>query len=140
MTEKTKPIASLSRMGWITDIYPMVDRMMTYWVRSDKRQNPLIPNSVFNLQWLLHQYNGDITGLCGAITSNLYTYFSNYFDDVSVNCVQKNKNQDGTSIEYHLSVSISFHSEGKLYEVSRILATDGVLFKRFVRDNNEGVS
>lgn len=139
MADPIKPIASLSKMGWIQDIYPKVDRMMAYWVRSDKRQNPLIPSSVYNLQWLLHQYLGDLTGLCSAIVSNLSAYFSTQFQNVTVNCVPENKNADGSSIEYRLSITITFESDGKLYDVSRIIASDGIQFKRFVTENNEGI-
>ncbi len=139
MTAIIKPVATLSRMGWVTDVNPAVDFMMAHWVRSDKRQNPLMPTAVYNLPWILYENRGNMTSICSAIVANLTTYFSTRYEDVSVTCNAINKNADGSSTDHHLSVTISFNANGKHYDVSRILATDGVQFKRFIVDNNEGI-
>lgn len=133
-----KPVATLSQMGWVTDIHPQVDFLLAHWVRSDKRQNPLLSGQVHNLPWILQKYRGDPVAICEAINVDLSTYFGKYFDDVRVESQPINKNEDGTSIEHHIRFSISFARNGARHSAARIIQTDGDKFKQFVIDNNVG--
>lgn len=137
--EKIKPVPTLSRMGWVVDTHPKVDFLMAHWVRSDKRQNPLLTNKVHNLQWLLQRHQGDLVGLCEAINTDLNAYFSNYYTDVSVETSFENISPDGLGSDYHISIAISFTDGLARHSVSRILRTDGKHFKNFVIDNNVGI-
>ena len=131
-----KPVPTLSRMGWVTDIHPKVDFLLAHWVRSDKRQNPLLPQHTHNLQWILHKKSGDPRGICQDIMADLSTYFGKYFEDVVVDASAVNDNDDGSSINFHIKFSISFTHEGARHSASRVIETDGKNFKRFITDNN----
>lgn len=134
-----KPVPTLSKMGWVVDTHPKVDFLMAHWVRSDKRQNPLLVRKVHNLQWLLQRYQGDMLGLSEAINVDLTEYFSNYYTEVSVETSYRNLGETGESTDYHISMAISFTDGTARHSVARIIATDGKRFKNFVTDNNVGI-
>lgn len=132
------PVPTLSRMGWVYDTYPKFDFLMAHWVGSDKRQSELMPEGVYNLQWIVYRHLQDMAGCASMINVTLTRYLSSYFDDVNVSTSTELAEPETSINKYRIRLRITFTSNGKHVDGSRALLVENGKFLEYAKFNNTG--
>jgi hypothetical protein len=71
---------SLTREGYVSDLSRKVQFIFRSALASDKSQDPIHPNGVTSIQWVLAQYSGDDLQLQEQMQNALEVLFNKYFD------------------------------------------------------------
>ena len=132
------PVPTLSRMGWVYDTYPKFDMLMAHWVSSDKRQSELMPEGVYNLQWIVYRHLQDMSGCASMINVTLTRYLSKYFTDVNVSTTTELADPENSANKYRIRLRITFTSNGKHVDGSRALLVEDGKFLEYANINNNG--
>lgn len=129
-------VASMSDRGWLTSLPEQVDAMFSNFFTVNSIQTIVFIGNIHSIQTLLQQYQHDIPSLVNALEQTLEVYFSNTFDQASVQVEAVDEDVDIYGIK--LIISIHIVSNGKEYSVAKLIEDLGSKFKRIANYNNEG--
>ena len=126
---------SMSTDGWVTDSVQIADYLMSHFFLSEFSQTALYPKQVSSLPYLIEIYKKSPKATADAIQKTLVIYFSRYFNNVVVQC----QNRDDPSDDRKAIVDIFIEyvdSDGKLYSFAKAAEMIEGKFNKIVEINN----
>jgi hypothetical protein len=120
-TRMGNQVLTLSRRGFLTDPQEKADRLMAYYLSSDKSQSFLYNGLILSFQGTIQQVgNNNAQGLQNQITSDLNTLFGSAFDAVNAVVSITTPATDGT-YRYNIAISVQITEDGNTYQLPELL-------------------
>lgn len=133
MTITTKPLVSLSSMGWVTSLEHQVDQLFADFVTSEHSQSVLYYGSVLSLPHLVQQSGNDKQKFRRDLKSALEQLFAFYAEttiDVTVEDTTSGSNR------YNANVYCDVRYDGQEYNLARQLVIADSKVKKIVNLSN----
>lgn len=133
MTITTRPLVSLSSMGWITSLEHQVDQLFADFVTSEYSQSVLYYGNILSLPHLVQKSGNDKQKFRRDLKSALEQLFSFYTEttiDVTVEDLSTG------SIRYNANVYCDVRYDGQEYNLARQLVIADAKVKKIVNLSN----
>lgn len=130
-------VLSLSRKGILTDPGDKADRLMAYYISSDRSQSFLYNGQVLSFQGSIQAIgNNNALALQTRITQDLNTLFGSAFDAVNAVVEVSTPATDGT-YRYNIAMSVQFTENGVNYQLPQLLfsSENGITQRLFTLNN-----
>lgn len=131
----TKVIPSLSEQGWITESKKILNNLVSYYILTDAAQSLAYQNNLINLPETYYKYINDPDGMASAVTRDLESLLSRYFQMVDVETEAKDLGDSRYAILIYASVVDETNTK---IELSRVTQIDSTGLRRIVEINNRG--
>lgn len=131
----TKVIPSLSEQGWITESKKILNNLVSYYILTDAAQSLAYQNNLINLPETYYKYINDPDGMASAVTRDLESLLSRYFQMVDVESEAKDLGDSRYAILIYASVVDETNTK---IELSRVTQIDSTGLRRIVEINNRG--
>ncbi len=131
----TKVIPSLSEQGWITESKKILNNLVSYYILTDAAQSLAYQNNLINLPETYYKYINDPDGMASAVTRDLESLLSRYFQMVDVETETKDLGDSRYAILIYVSVVDETNTK---IELSRVTQIDSTGLRRIVEINNRG--
>lgn len=131
----TKVIPSLSEQGWITESKKILNNLVSYYILTDAAQSLAYQNNLINLPETYYKYINDPDGMASAVTRDLESLLSRYFQMVDVETEAKDLGDSRYAILIYASVVDDTNTK---IELSRVTQIDSTGLRRIVEINNRG--
>lgn len=131
----TKVIPSLSEQGWITESKKILNNLVSYYILTDAAQSLAYQNNLINLPETYYKYINDPDGMASAVTRDLESLLSRYFQMVDVETETKDLGDSRYAILIYASVVDETNTK---IELSRVTQIDSTGLRRIVEINNRG--
>lgn len=131
----TKVIPSLSEQGWITESKKILNNLVSYYILTDAAQSLAYQNNLINLPETYYKYINDPDGMASAVTRDLESLLSRYFQLVDVETETKDLGDSRYAILIYASVVDETNAK---IELSRVTQIDSTGLRRIVEINNRG--
>lgn len=131
----TKVIPSLSEQGWITESKKILNNLVSYYILTDAAQSLAYQNNLINLPETYYKYINDPDGMASAVTRDLESLLSRYFQMVDVETETKDLGDSRYAILIYASVVDDTNTK---IELSRVTQIDSTGLRRIVEINNRG--
>lgn len=125
------PVVTLERV--VTDIASKADYLVATYFYSHDKQSDLTPDMVMSLPSRMAAMANDHGGLASQIESDITSVLDGYFDAARATVTSERVGES-----YKINVSVNVIEDGKEYELSTLLLTEGKLLKEIVRVTSDG--
>jgi hypothetical protein len=136
--DQNKPLATLSLQGWVRDIGKQIDMAIAYCFVSNASQSYIFEDRVLSVQKLIHDYTGDIGGLCTNLQLQLESYLKLLFDDATVEVTSDAAKATGSTVALFVHAVVTVN--GKQYNTAAGVDVKDSRIMRFFDLNNSGPS
>lgn len=130
--------ASLTEAGWVISSEIMADSMFSHFFATDYSQSNIYLGNITSFAWIVQNNLNDMTGLIAAVRSSLTTYFSRYFQNVTVEVQEKLDLTDSSKVGITIYVAFTDNA-GKTYNLARLVRDIGSKTSSIVKINNYGM-
>lgn len=137
-TDQNKPLATLTMQGWVRDVGKQIDMAIAYCFVSNASQSYIFENRVLSVQKVIHDYTGNISGLCTNLQILLETYLKHLFDDATVEVTSDAAKALGSSLALFVYAVVTVN--GKEYNTAAGVDVKDSRITRFFDLNNDGPS
>ena len=134
--DQNKPLATLTLQGWVRDIGKQIDMAIAYTFVSNASQSYIFGDRILSIQRLIHDYTGNINGLCTNLQIQLEDYLKRLFDDATVDVTSDVAKATGNSIALFVRATVTVN--GKQYNTAAGVDVKDSTIMRFFNLNNEG--
>lgn len=131
----TKVIPSLSENGWITESKKILNNLVSYYILTDAAQSLAYQGNLINLPETYYKYINDPDGMANAVSRDLESLLSRYFQMVDVETEAKDLGDSRYAVLIYASV---VDDAGVRVELSRVTQIDSTGLRRIVEINNRG--
>lgn len=131
----TKVIPSLSENGWITESKKILNNLVSYYILTDAAQSLAYQGNLINLPETYYKYINDPDGMANAVSRDLESLLSRYFQMVDVETEAKDLGDSRYAVLIYASV---VDDDGVRVELSRVTQIDSTGLRRIVEINNRG--
>ena len=131
----TKVIPSLSEIGWITESKKILNNLVSYYILTDAAQSLAYQGNLINLPETYYKYINDPDGMANAVSRDLESLLSRYFQMVDVETEAKDLGDSRYAVLIYASV---VDDAGVRVELSRVTQIDSTGLRRIVEINNRG--
>jgi hypothetical protein len=116
----------------------MADSMFAHFFATDYSQTEIYPGNISSFAWIIQNNLNDISSLISAVRTTLTSYFTRYFQSVTVEVNQKDELDDPSKVG--LTIYIGFTDrQGKTYNLARLVRDIGSKTSSIVKINNYGI-
>ena len=131
----TKVIPSLSENGWITESKKILNNLVSYYILTDAAQSLAYQGNLINLPETYYKYINDPDGMANAVSRDLESLLSRYFQMVYVETEAKDLGDSRYAVLIYASV---VDDSGVRIELNRVTQIDSTGLRRIVEINNRG--
>ena len=133
-----RPIASLTRRGWIKDVVEKADFILAYFFETLPSQSWMFRQETVSVQDIYSKFTNDPEGFSTRLQSVLTERFRIYFDNTQVRVQTTNPEEQKRTGKTNLVISITIFEKGKEYSLSRELQNRNNVFEMVVKQVNVG--
>lgn len=135
----SSPLFTLSRQGLLRGVGERIDRIMAYYLASNRSQSELY-NGVKSLQGTIQLYQNDPDRLKQTVQSDLTGLFAANFDDVTASVSIKDVSDFDNSQRMNIVMDIIVWDQGVAYSVGKELQTINGVVQSMITLNNGQIS
>ena len=133
----SSPLFTLSRKGLLRGVGERIDRLMAYYLASNRSQSELY-TGVKSLQSTIQLHSADTTRLQEAVQADLIGLFTPNFDDVAVTVTLSDTTIFDNSYRMTITMDIIVWDAGTPYSVGKELETMNGVVQSMITLNNTG--
>lgn len=113
-------VPALGSDGWVSTTGKALDKLMSYFLESDKSQSYSYYDNIVSLSYIYTENAADPSRMAVVLASELTAYLERYFKRADVSCEGTNENNDPNKVYLTLSVSV-IDEEGMPYDLTRVI-------------------